>query len=318
MKQPMMWCYLLHLSKHWYTDETSPTGWYLPGYTYENATDLETWDKTVAFLAAHGYNTVLIDVGDAVQYESHPEVSAPDAWSKDFLKKKLDEIRALGMEPIPKLNFSTAHDSWLGEYGYMVSSTPYYKVCADLIREVCEIFGWPRLFHLGFDEEREMFQTNFGISIIRGEDLWWHDLEFLCRECEKHGARPWIWSDYIWHHKDVFVKRMSKSILQSNWFYYHFNEAFYKRDHKFNEILSYELLDELGFDQVPTCSSFTMYKFNPYQTVAFVKDRMNPTHIKGIMTAPWIPTQANYLYDLYDDAYRLYYARKTHYPETLS
>ena len=55
-----------------------------------NNVDLAIWDETVRFLAERKYNVLMIDVGDGIKYESHPEISAPDAWDKDFLKKKLD------------------------------------------------------------------------------------------------------------------------------------------------------------------------------------------------------------------------------------
>ena len=64
-------------------------------YTEENGTDIAVWDETIGYIAKHGFNAVLIDVGDGIQYERHPEISAPDAWSKDFLKTKLDEIREI-------------------------------------------------------------------------------------------------------------------------------------------------------------------------------------------------------------------------------
>ena len=102
MTEPMIWSYLLHLSTHMWDDEHSASrGYYLPSqYTPENNVDLATWDETVRALGERKYNMVIIDHGDAVKYESHPEISAPDAWDKDFLKKKLDEMRALGIEPI--------------------------------------------------------------------------------------------------------------------------------------------------------------------------------------------------------------------------
>ena len=161
MANDMMWGFLIHLSRHMWSDGSTPSAnWYLPSYTKENGVDIEVWDETVAFLAERGFNTVLIDLGDAVQYESHPEIAAPDAWSKAFLRKKLNEIRALGMTPIPKLNFSTAHDTWLGEYGRMVATPTYRRVCTELIDEVCELFDHPALFHLGMDDETHKQQAD--------------------------------------------------------------------------------------------------------------------------------------------------------------
>ena len=83
MKKDMMWGILLHLSTHeWQEPGSPPYGMYLnKPWKDTNNVDLETWDAVIAGLPQYGINTVLIDVGDAVQYDSHPEISAPDAWS---------------------------------------------------------------------------------------------------------------------------------------------------------------------------------------------------------------------------------------------
>ncbi len=316
-----MWSYLIHLSTHMWADATTPPSkkYLKPSYTESNNVDMRVWDSTVQFLADCKYTHLLIDVGDAIKYESRPEISAPDAWEKEFLKKKLDEIRALGMIPVPKLNFSACHDTWLKQYSRMVSTPQYYRVCSDVIREVAEVFEWPELFHIGFDEEIAQYQSGFEMTIVRGSDLWWHDLNFIAKECEKNGARPWIWSDYYWHHKDLFVKNMSKSILQSNWFYgeiKNYTPDQIQQNFELQAPNTYIELNELGFDQVPTCSTFVKL-YNPQQTLAFGKENISPERLKGFMTAPWVMTTDADRYRLMDDAYRLYLARKEVYPETL-
>jgi hypothetical protein len=85
-------------------------------------------------MAKAGMNMVVIDVGDAIEYASHPEISVKNAWSSTRLGEELARLRSLGLEPIPKLNFSTAHDQWLHDYSRMVSTPVYYKVCAEVIR----------------------------------------------------------------------------------------------------------------------------------------------------------------------------------------
>ena len=77
----MYWGFMLKLSTHMWADESAkPAGWYLPKpYNERNLVDIDVWDSTVRFLAENKYNMVLIDVGDGVKYESHPEISAPDA-----------------------------------------------------------------------------------------------------------------------------------------------------------------------------------------------------------------------------------------------
>ena len=321
MKHDMMWCAFLYLSEHMWDDaSTDPRGWYLgKSYTEENSTEVEAWDEYIKFLAEHKYNAVLIDCGDAIKYESHPEISAPNAWTKDFMKQKLDEMRALGITPYPKLNFSCGHMTWMKQYNRMVSSPAYYQFCADMIKEVCELFDYPEYFHIGFDEEVERKQLTYEKVVVRARDLWWHDLFYIAGECEKHGARPWMWADYMWErgNEELYLSRMSKSILQSNWFYQTFTEYPETHPKRYDfRIKSYELLNERGFDQVPTSSSYQC-QCNSYQTVAFCKDKLDPALLKGFMTAAWSRTTMADQYFFKNDALRLYLGRKEFYPETL-
>ena len=147
----MMWAFFLKLSTNMWGDEGGT--WKYSPFFPELITDDAVWREVVDFLPTQGINTVLIDVGDGIQYESHPEISIPGAWSKDKLKKELAHMREIGLTPIPKLNFSTGHDTWLKEYSRMVSTSIYYQVCEDLIKEVAEVFDYPEYFHLGMDEE---------------------------------------------------------------------------------------------------------------------------------------------------------------------
>ena len=316
MKNDFIWGFMLKLSSHMWDDEVTPPPAYLPNvYTENNNIDVSVWDETVEKLAEMKFNTVLIDVGDGIKYESHPEISSPDAWDKDFLGKKLDEMRILGLTPIPKLNFSAGHDTWLKGYRIMLSTPTYYSLCSDIIKEVCEAFGYPSLFHIGFDEETAAQQVNNEMIIVRGKDLWWHDLNFFARECVKHGARPWMWSDYVWHNRELFINNMSKDILQSNWFYGRFKYAYSNTDADYKCVEAYELLDKLGFDQIPTCSTWGNV-WNTRQTLAYGKATLSSEHLKGYLTAPWLFTTRDNAYGLLCDAQRFYFGRKEFYPES--
>lgn len=322
VKDQKIWAYLIHLSDHMWDDEnTEPRGWYIPQrYTENNNTDIEIWDKTVAYLAECKYNMLLVDVGDAIKYESRPEISAPDAWDKDFLKKKLDEARALGLEPIPKLNFSCGHHTWLKQYRRMVSTPEYYAAVADVIREVCEVFGYPRFIHFGMDEENWSGKAKLReIYITRSEYLWWHDMNFYFAQAEKYGAQPWVWSDDYWLYSEAFLKNMPKSVIQSNWFYGRFR-VYEAGDKKNKRISTYEELDAEGYTQIPcmsTCRGYDGAEVNCFQTLTHAKLKMTDELTAGFMMAPWrhtIPIEEFYLKDA---ALRLYDARRKVYPETL-
>ncbi len=311
--QNKIWANLLHLSYNMWED-TVPLKYRDENYNCTTCQDARmwahpyrpfltfddpTWNQLLNEMATVGMNMVLIDVGDGVQYESHPEIAVENAWTKEKLSSELVKMRKLGLEPIPKLNFAATHDIWMGEYSRMVSTKLYYEVCRDLISEVIELFDTPRFFHLGMDEETALHQKWFNYAVIRQNDLWWGDLYFYIGEVEKKGVRSWIWSDYAWHHPHIFLKKMPKSVLQSNWYYgTNFNLNSIKEQTKTKELYSedhayelYNVLEEKGYDQVPTGSNHSN-NTNMEMTVEYCKKIINPSRLYGFMTAPWRPTLA--------------------------
>ena len=301
----MIWANLLHLSYNmWednvpleYRDENyncttcmEARKW-AHGYRSFLTFDESTWDATLKEMAAVGMNMVVIDLGDAVIYDSHPEIAVRNAWTPEKLRTELTKIRKLGMEPIPKLNFSTGHKAWLGDYARMISTKTYYNVCRNLISEVIELFDYPRFFQLGMDEETPQHQRNHDYAVIRQKDLWWGDLYFLIGEVEKKGVRSWIWSDYAWHNPEPFFRKMPKSVLQSNWYYGSvFDQSKLKEPNK-TYIKLYDDLEKHGFDQIPTGSNHSN-DVNMEATVDYCKKVIDPSRLLGFMTAPWRPTLA--------------------------
>lgn len=252
---------------------------YRPNLTFDDS----LWDNLLKEMVNAGMNMVVIDVGDGIKYESHPEIAVNNAWSTTKLRNELAKMRKMGLEPIPKLNFATTHDIWLGTYARMVSTEKYYAVCRDLIAEVIDLFDKPRFFHLGMDEETAQHQRRQDYVVIRQNDLWWADFYFLIGEVEKNGSRSWIWSDYVWHHPEVFFKKMPKSVLQSNWYYGTKFGPDVERTKYYNE------LEKRGYDQVPTGSNHS----NPDNfgmTVDYCKKVIDSERLFGFITAPWRPT----------------------------
>lgn len=278
------WGYLAHLSFNMWGDREAPElkAEYWSGQPYLRFDD-GLWNDLLKKMQAEGVNLVVIDVGDGVQYESHPEIAVKNAWSRDRLREELAKMRALGLEPIPKLNFSATHDYWLGPYARKVSSDEYYAVCRDLIAEVIKLFDKPRLFHLGMDEETAEHQKEMAYAVIRQHELWWHDMLFYIEQVEKGGARPWIWSDYFWHHPELFLEKMPKSVLQSNWYY---GEKF---EDKIDYVKAYLELEKNGYDQAPTGSNWSV-DTNFEGTVEFCAKHISPGHLKGFLQTSWKPT----------------------------
>lgn len=280
------WGYLVHIGYNMWERIKAPD---LPKRAHRRVAksylrcNQKLWDKIVRDLADAGANLLVIDLGEAVQYQSHPELAVRNAWSHDRLRKQLQRLRKLGIEPIPKLNFSTAHDAWLGPYGRMIATDTYYGVCKDLIDEVIHLFDQPRLFHLGMDEETAQHQRFDDMAVIRQYDLWWHDLHFLADQVQRHNVRPWVWSDYMWHHPDRFFRHMPKSILQSNWYY---DKTFRKT---IGPVKAYLDLEAHGYDQIPTGSNHS-HRQNFSDTVRYCQPRIDPTRLHGFLQTVWRPT----------------------------
>lgn len=301
----MIWGNLLHLGYNMWEDrprakyESEECLWtscwevrdWAHGYRMNLTFDENVWDSLLKEMATAGINMVIIDLGDAVVYDSHPELAVRNAWTPEKLRTELSKMRKMGLEPVPKMNFSTGHDIWLGEYSRMTSTRTYYNVCRDLIEEVIRIFDRPRFFHLGMDEETASHQRNYDYIAIRQNDLWWSDLYFLIGEVEKHGVRSWIWSDYGWRYPEQFFKKMPKSVLQSNWYYGGFDEQSRLDEQNNTYITFYDKLEQHGYDQIPTGSNFSI-DTNMEDTVAYCRRLIDPSRLHGFLTTTWMPTLA--------------------------
>lgn len=268
----MIWACLLHLGINMWEK-------YTPALSF----DKKVWDDVTQKMVDVGLNMVIIDLADAIHYESHPEIAVRNAWSVDTLHNELKRLRKMGLEPVPKLNFSTGHDAWLGKYSRMVSTKPYYEVCADLISEVSEIFEKPRFFHLGLDEEDEANQRKYDQIVIRQGDLYWGDLYFLIGEVMKKGIRPWIWQDYVRNRPEEFAKMMPKSVVQSNW-----ENSLNFDPAKNKAVKAFQTLEKLGYDQVPGGSNYyENTDENIMRLIRFCAKNISNERLLGFVQSPW-------------------------------
>ena len=316
MAKEMIWSYLVHLGQCMWGDYEPGDG----GYCVNKEPlvfEQPVWAEVSNKLKSDGCcNTIIIDLGEGLQYESHPEIVVPGAWSKKRLADEISRLRSMGFKVYPKLNFSAAHDKWMGIYSRMLSTPYYYTFCNDIIDEVSELFSNPEIFHLGLDEECLSTQTEMAICVIRNHDLLWHDINYLFKAVEEKGARPWIWADYVWHTRrseEDFLKHMPKEALCSNWYYgnWEHTSGFWV-----DSMRGYTALEEHGYDQLPTgsnCNRIVEYcEDNMKITVEKCSEIVAPERLKGFMMAPWEMTTTEMkqrLIDGVDDltnAYKFY------------
>ena len=115
-----MWALLLHLGYRMWGDEKKGT--VLPDRLF---CDDRTWRAVVDRMAEVKMNTAVVDVGEGVILPSHPELAVKGSWTPEKMQKEIARMRDLGIEAIPKLNFSAVHDAWLGKYQYEISTPEY-------------------------------------------------------------------------------------------------------------------------------------------------------------------------------------------------
>ncbi|MBQ9892952.1 MAG: twin-arginine translocation signal domain-containing protein [Bacteroidales bacterium] len=261
------------------------------------------WRSATDRAAEKGVNMIVVDLGEGLFYPSHPELAIQGTWSVEKMRGEIARLNALGIEVVPKLNFSTTHNGWMGDYTHMVSSKPYYRMCEEVIADVVEIFGHPRFFHIGCDEERASFQENNGYKYVcaRIDEFWWHDLYHLVDTLDGHGVRPWMWSDHMWYHPD-FCDRCPRGVVQQNWFYDSRNGGFNLETNNTSELIrlqSYLKLDQAGFDQVPCGSNWAGHERKELGIgaddvmaglVGFCREHISPEHLMGFMMASWDAT----------------------------
>ncbi|MBR4756670.1 MAG: Tat pathway signal protein [Bacteroidales bacterium] len=258
------------------------------------------WRKVTDHAAQYGINMLVVDLGEGLQYPSHPELAIEGSWSVEKMRSEIKRLNDLGIEVIPKLNFSNTHNGWMKDYRHMVSSVPYYQMCSDVISDVMDIFGHPRFFHIGYDEETEGHQRGFSYRVQRVGESWWRDFLFIVGEVEKHGARPWVWSDYGWNHPDYF-ERCPKSVIQQNWYYDEQYGGFDPETNKtsdYDRLVTYWKLEEAGFDQVPCGTNWVGSKRRELgvgaddvigKLIPTCRKAISKEHLYGFMMAPWSP-----------------------------
>jgi len=253
-------------------------------------TDKAVWDEIIDKAIEFGFNSVLIELADGVKYKSHPEIAVEGAWEVEELRVELQRLREKGLTPYPKLNFSTAHDAWLGVYSKMISTRYYYPVVKDLINEVIEIFDTPEMFNFGFDDEHSLSQARYDYVCYRQHELYWHDYRFILDCIRERGVRPWVAVDPYITDSKKFIEETAKDVIVSPNYYEGsiYEDGTTKRPRANKELMkkfaSYQELPKLGYDIIPFCTT-SVHKYNVKQTVKYVNEEVSNEKVKAILVS---------------------------------
>ena len=261
--------------------------------------DKKLFDEWIAYLPECGINTVVLDLADGIVYESHPELAIEGSLNRQEVLDIIESLRAKGIKIIPKLNFSTCHDVWMKDYAKMVSTEIYYRVCRDLIDEVCALFQ-PEILHLGMDEEVYENQAKYDYVVIRQNDLWWHDLYYLVDCVEANGVRACIWSDYARHKPQEFIEKCPKSLIQCPWYYFNVFEGELSDENKIR-VAPFQIIGGAGYDLLAGGSN-EYFKENISLLHDFCKKHIAEEQYVGIIQTTWAATTEEWREKLFEAA----------------
>ena len=164
-------------------------------------------------LPAMGFNAVLWELEDKVQWETCPECVWPEAMSKTEFREVLAETRALGLEPIPLLQ-TVGHAEYVLQHQpyhafrelparhdcYCTSNAEVKTFLKTWIAEYLELFGDIRYFHLGGDEAYvfgKCPQCSADTTPQGRNKLFGSHIRAVAEPLLKNHIRPGIWNDMI-------------------------------------------------------------------------------------------------------------------------
>ncbi|OGS74664.1 MAG: hypothetical protein A3F91_13045 [Flavobacteria bacterium RIFCSPLOWO2_12_FULL_35_11] len=150
-----------------------------------------------------GFNTVILDIEDGVIYKSHPELTRHYSVPMDELKQFADSARELGIDFIPKLNFSRSgrnlHDKWLyphwDELNFVSNRADYRKVALEVMEEIISVCKPQNYFHIGMDEDHHRSLNQYVETII-----------FFDNYLKNKGLQTVVWNDTAYENRDVIAQ----------------------------------------------------------------------------------------------------------------
>ncbi len=167
--------------------------------------------RTIRLCGVLGFSQVILEFWGTLKYDFEPALAWKNySFTKDEIRPVIEEIRALGMEPIPMFNhLGHATGSRLSGgkhvvldqkpslynlftpdgWAWNVESEQALTLLKSVRSELYELFGETKYFHLGLDEA--YIYAHSPSMRAKLPDF----LSRITHEVENEGARPMLWMD---------------------------------------------------------------------------------------------------------------------------
>jgi len=189
-----------------------------------------------------GFNTILWEMEDAVRFDTCPEIAAPDAMSKAELAAILAFARESGLENMPLLQ-TLSHNAYVLRHPkyqhlsekpgflelYCLSRPETGRFLTDWAREIADLFGNPRYFHIGADEAhkigKECDLCRKSVEKLGVAGLIVKHLSPVKQALFERRITPVMWADMVHNHPELKTMLDRRTIL-ADWWYESAERAF--------------------------------------------------------------------------------------------
>jgi glycosyl hydrolase family 20 len=196
--------------------------------------------KWLKSLAEFGYNTILWEVENNIEWEICPDANSPDAFSKSEFREILNTSEELGFCNIPLLQ-TFGHAQYVlkhQKYAYLrelpeeisqycPSNPKLIPFLKRWIDEYLELFSNCKVFHLGADEARFLGSCQKCADKVEQtsvSELYINHIEQVSYYLSAKGVRPAIWGDMILAHPEA-LNKLSRDIMIFDWNYRHHSQS---------------------------------------------------------------------------------------------
>lgn len=192
-------------------------------------------ESMVDKLAAWGYNTLVLEIEDNLQFKAAPHVAAKHAMTHaemaDFAQycrdRKLDLIplvQSLGHAEyvVGKPQYAHLRESEHIHNQYDPFSEEARRLIMALFDEAIEATQTRTWFHIGGDETWSLGSSDQAKAYITKHGmgaLYWQHILPLCEHIHQRGLRPMIWADMFLTYPEL-IKEVPDYVLLVDWDYW--------------------------------------------------------------------------------------------------
>ena len=192
-------------------------------------TDVKVLKKLIDIAAESGMNMVCLEVEKALQYKSHPEISAPWALKKEILQDIVSHARERSLAVVPIEPFFSHCNYILDMHPefrelksssrvYCTSCPDLYPFVFDILEEIIEIFQ-PKYVCIGHDEAISSYDSRERKSIIgcphcRNKEpyqIFRDDIIRLHNYLAKKNIKLTMWADMFLNPEDFSESSFAQS-----------------------------------------------------------------------------------------------------------